>query len=61
MFVDKEILSEERIEHGAILRRVINPVGVPYSVIIRNGKEEFSAPTSDEKRMLKAWHTWGKR
>ena len=57
---DLELISSESIEYGAILQRVINAAGVPYTIILVDGIEVWSTPTSDEKRMLEEWEKEGK-
>lgn len=45
-------ISEEKIDDRAILRRILNPVGYPYSLIIIDGKEVLNYPTHGEHRMV---------
>ena len=47
-----KILEEIKLDKKATLRRIINCVGVPYSIIVINSKEMYSVPTSRESEML---------
>lgn len=51
--------SEQDIEKKAKLVRVITRYGEAYSLIFdQHGLEVMSAPTSDERGMLRAWHNF---
>ena len=56
MMKDKAIISEKQLAMGVILRRVINASGEPYSLIIEDGVEMFSAPTYKEDEMIKMYY-----
>lgn len=56
---DQRLVSECSISHGAVLQRVINRGGEPYSLIIKGGREVWSIPTTKEKKMLQDWNEWG--
>lgn len=48
--------SETRIDEHAVLERVINGGGIPYSCLIIDGEEFLSCPTDDEKGMVEYYH-----
>lgn len=53
------LISRRQIGNGAILERVVNRAGVPYSAILMRGYEVASAPTKDEREMLEWWRQEG--
>lgn len=55
-----KLVNETKLKNGAILQRVINRAGVPYSLILEDGKEIYSTPTENEKKMLK-WYEQGEK
>ena len=56
---DRKIIESRLIEHGALLQRVINGAGYPYSCIVKDGMECGSAPTEDEIGLIKWWKKAG--
>lgn len=56
-FLNSTIIESHGVK--AVLERVLNADGFKYSLIIRNGEEKFSAPTADEKGLLKFWEKEG--
>lgn len=49
---DKELVESIKLDNNAVLQRVINAGGIPYSIILVDGVEMYSAPTSDEKGLI---------
>ena len=50
-----KFVSERTLKNGAVLQRVINRAGVPYSLILEDGDEMYNTPTENEKQMLE-WY-----
>lgn len=49
---DKRLIESIKLDDNAVLQRVINAGGIPYSIILVDGVEMYSAPTSDEKGLI---------
>lgn len=49
---DKEILGEFNLDKNAVLKRVVNGGGIPYSIIEIDGREIYSCPTKEEQEMI---------
>ncbi len=49
---DKRLIESIKLDDSAVLQRVINAGGIPYSIILVDGVEMYSAPTSDEKGLI---------
>lgn len=56
---DITLISREYIGHGEVIERVINRAGVPYTAILKYGKEVASAPTAQEQGLIHWWQSEG--
>ena len=45
-------ISEFNVDENAVLQRILNRAGVPYSIILVDGKEILSTETSHENGMI---------
>lgn len=52
---DIRLEGEERIDDTAVLQRVLNAVGTPYSLIIENGIEVMNCERDREKDMIRVY------
>jgi hypothetical protein len=50
---DSKFINEKKLTDNAVLQRVINAAGYPYSLILVNGREVMSAETKYEEGLLK--------
>lgn len=58
---DRTLVSQCDIGRGAVLQRVINRDGEPYSLILVGDDEVWSCPTVEEAEMVRQWIGWGWR
>ena len=49
---DRRLIESTKLDEHAELQRVVNAGGEPYSVILVDGVELYSAPTEDEAGLL---------
>ena len=56
---DRQLIESVKLNDHAVLERVVNAGGELYSVILVDGVELYSAPTSEEDGMLDFYEETG--